>query len=381
MTRMLASVTGPEEVESAIAGGADIIDLKNPARGALGAVEPEAVRRSVAAIGGRRPVSAVAGDLPMRPATVTAAVADLAGTGVAFVKLGLNRDAGNPSGEPAACIHALATLAQRVKLIGVLWADRDADFGLLPVLAESGFAGAMLDTAQKDGRRLLDHMHLPRLRDFVAACKRYGLLPGLAGSLEAPDIPRLLLLEPAVLGFRGALCGSAGRTGAIDLDAVRTIRDLIPPEGGTGVAGTVDYHFLARGYAPDREPDITDRVFVHDLVLPVCIGAYAHERAAPQRVRFDVDVLVIRASRPTRDMRDVFSYDLISDGIRLLVDTGHVPLVETLAERIADMLLAHPRVVKASVKLEKLETSSGTVGVAIERTRASNGVTDQDWDP
>ena len=61
MTLMLASVTGPEEAETAIAGGADIIDLKDPARGALGAVEPEVVRRSVAAIGGRRLVSAVAG--------------------------------------------------------------------------------------------------------------------------------------------------------------------------------------------------------------------------------------------------------------------------------------------------------------------------------
>ena len=380
MTLMLASVTGPEEAETAIAGGADIIDLKDPARGALGAVEPEVVRRSVAAIGGRRLVSAVAGDLPMRPGLVTASVADLAGTGVAFVKLGLHREDG-VGHEPATRIHALAALAQRVKLIGVLWADRDPDLGLLPLLAESGFAGAMLDTAQKDGRRLLDHMDLPRLRDFVAACKRYGLLAGLAGSLEAPDIPRLLLLEPAVLGFRGALCDGARRTGTIDRDAVRTIRDLIPPEGGASIAGTVDYHFLARGYAPDRETDVTDRVFVHDLVLPVRIGAYAHERTAPQRVRFDVDVLVIRASRPTQDMRDVFSYDLISDGIRLLVDTGHVPLAETLAERIADMLLAHPRVVKVSVKLEKLETGSGTIGVAIERTRASNGMTDQDWDP
>ena len=56
----------------------------------------------------------------------------------------------------------------------------------------------------------------------------------------------------------------------------------------------------------------------------------------------------------------MFSYDVISDGIRLLVDAGHVPLVETLAERIAGMLLAHPRVVKVSVRLEKLETGSGT---------------------
>jgi dihydroneopterin aldolase len=371
MTLMLASVTGPDEAEIAIAGGADIIDLKDPLRGALGAVDGETVRRTVAAVAGRRPVSAVIGN----PPSVAATVADLADAGVANIKLAIDRD------DAPACIHALAALTGRVKLVGMLFADRDPDLALLPLLAECGFAGAMLDTAEKDGRRLLDHWDLPRLRDFVTACTQQGLLAGLAGSLEAPDIPRLLLLNPAVLGFRGALCGDAGRAGPIDRDSVLAIRGLIPPEHAAGLAGAVDYAFLARGYTPDRQGDVTDRVFVHDFVLPVRIGAYAHERAAPQRVRFDVDVLVMRASRPTQDMRDVFSYDLIRDGIHLLVAAGHVPLVETLAERIADMLLAHPGVVKTFITLEKLEAGSGRVGVAIERTRVAARGADQDLAP
>jgi dihydroneopterin aldolase len=70
-------------------------------------------------------------------------------------------------------------------------------------------------------------------------------------------------------------------------------------------------------------------------------------------------------------MRDVFSYDLITDGIRLLTGSGHVGLVETLAERIASMVLAHPRVAKVMVRVQKLETGSGTVGVEIERTRSA----------
>ena len=102
MTRMLASVTGPEEAEIAIAGGADIIDLKDPARGALGAVEPDGVRRSVAAIGGRRLVSAVAGDLPMRPGLVTASVADLPGPASRIVKLGLHREDESAANRPRA---------------------------------------------------------------------------------------------------------------------------------------------------------------------------------------------------------------------------------------------------------------------------------------
>ena len=113
----------------------------------------------------------------------------------------------------------------------------------------------------------------------------------------------------------------------------------------------------------------TNRIFVHDLVLPVEIGAYAREHGMPQPVRFSVDAWVAGPMRPAQDLRDVVSYDLISDGIRLLVAAGHVELVETLAERIASLLLAHPRVARVRVRLEKLETGSGIVGVEIERAR------------
>jgi dihydroneopterin aldolase len=263
-------------------------------------------------------------------------------------------------------------LAARARLVAVLFADRAPDLSLLPLLAGAGFSGAMLDTAGKTAGRLLDRMDVTALRHFVAACSAHRLLSGLAGSLEAPDIPRLLLLRPGLLGFRRALCGVNGRTGRIDPQAVQDIRALIPLEESAENGAEVDHHLLsAHGYVPDLtgDPALMDRVFVHDLVLPVHVGAYAYEHAAPQRVRFDVDVLIARAPRPTHDMRDVFSYDLISDGIRLLTDAGHVALIETLAERIAAMLLSHPRVFKVRVQLEKLDAGPRVVGVAIERTR------------
>ena len=78
MTRMLASVTGPAEAETAVAGGADIIDLKDPSRGALGAVPVATVARTVIAIRGRRETSAVTGDLPMQPELVAAAARAMA---------------------------------------------------------------------------------------------------------------------------------------------------------------------------------------------------------------------------------------------------------------------------------------------------------------
>ena len=62
---------------------------------------------------------------------------------------------------------------------------------------------------------------------------------------------------------------------------------------------------------------------------------------------------------------------LWTSGICMIVARGHVMLVETLAERIAALLLEHPRVVRAKVRLEKLDLGPGAVGVTIERERAS----------
>src|SRR5262245_64150766 len=74
MTLLLASVTGSEEAEVVLAHGADVIDLKDPAAGALGGLPHDVVRAAVAAIAGRRRVSAVRGDVPMRSGVVSAAV-------------------------------------------------------------------------------------------------------------------------------------------------------------------------------------------------------------------------------------------------------------------------------------------------------------------
>src|SRR5688572_3789506 len=106
MTQMLASVTGIDEAEIAIAGGADIIDLKDPAAGALGAVSLEVIAQTVAALAGRRATSAVCGDLPMQPDVLGARAGEIASAGVDFVKVGFF-----PSPAAAACAASLAPVA------------------------------------------------------------------------------------------------------------------------------------------------------------------------------------------------------------------------------------------------------------------------------
>ena len=373
MTMMLASVRGPEEAEAAVRLGADIVDLKDAARGALGALAPDVVRAAVQTIAGRRPASAVTGDLPMEPETLAAAAAAMAQTGVHYVKVGLFPD---PRRED--CVARLAALARGTKLVGVMFADLEPDEGtrgaLIAAMHAAGFFGAMLDTARKGAGRLLDNLDIPALAGFVEACHGHDLLAGLAGSLEPPDIPRLLPLAPEYLGFRGALCAGS-RTGPLDPAAFRLVRELIPPPPSRDADPTetsVDYRLLAaRGYSIDPRKDeaARNRIFVRDFVLPIRVGAYAHEHGKLQRVRFNIEVDVLRPSHPTEDMRDVFSYDLITDGIRMIVAQEHIALLETLAERIVALVMAHPWVHAARVRVEKLDIGPGSVGVEIRRER------------
>lgn len=346
MTLLLASVLSHAEAKIALARGADVIDCKDPARGALGALPLAEVSAVVAAVAGAKPVSAVV-ELPHDVSHARKAIEEMIETGVDFVKFAV------PATPDAAEVVAdLAQLAAKTKLVAVLFADLAPDFGILDDLARAGFFGAMLDTAHKGKGRLIDHMEVGMLASFVSRCQALGLKAGLAGSLEAPDVPRLLVARPDVLGFRGALCARGERREAIDAAAVGLIRDLIP---GAGVRDA-------------ETSEDTDIVFLHDYVVPVEIGAYAFEHGHTQRVRFNVDAEVLRHGGDD-DMRQVFSYDVVMDAIKAILSGGHVVLVETIAERLAESVLLHELVRAVTVQVEKLDVAPGAVGVKIRRSR------------
>lgn len=367
MTEMLASAKNRQEAEIVFHNGADIIDLKDPSNGALGAVELSKLLEVLDFISGRRPVSAACGDLPMEPETIRRKAEEIAATGVDYIKIGFF-----PFGQLSACIEALRPLAQHKKLIAVLFADHRGEYAQdLPAkFAAAGFHGVMIDTADKSAGRLLDHMSPDQIGHFVRDCQEQGLMCGVAGSLEAPDVPRLLAFKPDFLGFRGALCAGLSRNSPVDAQATASIRALIPEAQGPGAPAGVDYKLLAaRGYFPDpAEAGLgTDKIFVRDFVLPVQIGAYSFEHGKSQNVRFDVTADVLRVTRNPEDMRHVVSYDLIMDGIRGIVARGHIELAETLAEQVAAFVLENPRVTRVVVRAEKLELGPGGVGVEIER--------------
>ena len=236
MTGLLASVTSVEEALAALEGGADVIDLKDPTQGALGALPLAVIRQVVEAVAGRRPVSATLGDLPMQPQWLVDRAVETAASGVDMVKIGLfGRE------NHADSIRALAPLAGRgVRLIAVLFADDGADFTQLPLLAQSGFCGVMLDTSVKNGQRLTDYLDLRQLADFVAAAHKLAMLAGLAGSLTEADIAPLVSVKPDYLGFRRQLCENHDRNAALNPRLLAQTRGLLHKYNNRGCLATIN---------------------------------------------------------------------------------------------------------------------------------------------
>lgn len=111
-------------------------------------------------------------------------------------------------------------------------------------------------------------------------------------------------------------------------------------------------------------------VFIHDLVLDASIGVHDFEKDKPQRLRLNLDLAVWENPGPLADnLSNVVCYEQITKGVRDLIAKGHVNLVETLAEDIADLCLGDPRVRSVRVRVEKLDVfaDATSVGVEIER--------------
>lgn len=223
MTGMLASVAGLEEAVQVQAAGADIIDLKAPAIGALGALKIDAVREIVNQLDADTVISATVGDLPMQPDLVRDAVSKMWATGVDYVKIGLF-----PGGDWQASIAGLTPVSSAgARLIAVFFGDRDPDTKWFSELASAGFSGVMLDTQDKRSGSLRQFYDRERLDDFISKSRRYDFLCGLAGSLRDEDIEPLLELKPDYLGFRGALCFRQNRVDELDPKALLSIRGKI----------------------------------------------------------------------------------------------------------------------------------------------------------
>ena len=224
MTGFLASVSSVDEARQVRFLGVDVIDLKDPNKGALGALDEDSVRSIAALIGNRTTLSATIGDLPSYAAGLESAVTRMHACGVDIVKVGVF----DTSISPFALSACNRLTDRQIRIVLVFFAEfhpLDIDFRRLK---HTGITGVMLDTCEKANGNLRQKMDDETLSEFVINARRAGLVSGLAGSLTDEDIPPLLRFSPDYLGFRGALCKQLRRNMQIDKVKVVGIRKLIP---------------------------------------------------------------------------------------------------------------------------------------------------------
>ncbi|GJM05979.1 MAG: hypothetical protein DHS20C09_19750 [marine bacterium B5-7] len=224
MTGMLASVTSIKEAQLVHKHGVDIIDLKNPAQGALGALETYLVAEIVKSISGTTTLtSATVGDIEPNDPSLFGRIVNMANTGVDYVKVGLFNDIANEL-----FVEVLNKASeQNIKVIVVLFAENFTSLASLKILLGSGISGVMLDTKNKIDKSLLSLLSTHELYRFVQLAQSHGLITGLAGSLRYEDINSLLGVEADYLGFRGALCSENDRVRSIEVKNIVKIRSAI----------------------------------------------------------------------------------------------------------------------------------------------------------
>ncbi len=228
MTQLLVSVRSADEALTAIEGGADLIDVKEPANGSLGRADDAAIHAIIRAVGGRRPMSAALGEW-------IDGESDLRIPSLAYVKWGLAGCAGNGDWRPA--MEAGLRRTDAPKLVLVAYADwqcaQAPSVDDVFELACSHPGGVMLiDTCCKEhanGRRpsLLDWLSVREIRRLCGVAREFDVRIALAGSLGVEEIATLIDVQPDWFAVRGAACGSGDRGNDIEACKVRALAELI----------------------------------------------------------------------------------------------------------------------------------------------------------
>jgi (5-formylfuran-3-yl)methyl phosphate synthase len=234
--KLLISVVNKAEALDSINGGADILDVKNPKEGSLGANFPRVIRQVKEVTPKNLELSATLGDLPNLPGTASLAALGAAVSGVDYVKAGLfgvktSKEATTLMSE---VVRAVKEYDRGLKTIASGYADFRTVGCVspleLPMVAhKAGADGVLIDVKVKDGKsNLFSFLADEELKDFVDAAHNYGLLAALAGSLDAQDIPRIHRLGADIIGVRGAVCTKKDRvSGKLEQEKVTAFVEAI----------------------------------------------------------------------------------------------------------------------------------------------------------
>jgi uncharacterized protein (UPF0264 family) len=224
MTGMLASITSVAEAKIVLDADVDIIDIKNPHEGALGAQEINVVKDIVRFVNGKVLASATIGDVDSSDPDLLRYIINMADSGVDYVKVGLFSEKASDY-----FINTINEATNKgVKLVIVFFAENYYGTESIQSLMQTNISGIMLDTKEKQSKNLCSLLNKNELDEFISTAKVNSFITGLAGSLTHENIAELLELKPGYLGFRGALCSQSNRINKINEKQVNKIRKAIP---------------------------------------------------------------------------------------------------------------------------------------------------------
>ncbi len=207
-----------KEAVEAITGGADIIDVKNPSEGALGASYPWIIKRIREITPKHVLLSCTIGEAPNLPGSMSLAALGAASLGVNYVKVGLK---GLKTSQEVTVLlknvtKTVKNFNPKIKVVAVGYADHESAGSIDPLLVpEAVFKVkadiAMIDTSVKDGKNLFDFLTIAQLKKFIKLTHKYGLEAALAGSLKKENLKAVYGLGVDVAGLRGAACKNNDR--------------------------------------------------------------------------------------------------------------------------------------------------------------------------
>jgi (5-formylfuran-3-yl)methyl phosphate synthase len=226
--KLLVSVRNAAEAEAALAGGADWIDLKEPARGALGAVDARQAREIAKVVAGRAPISAALGELLDWSNSTASELLSI--DGISYFKLGLSLCRGRSWRRQWHSVREHVEPAGG-KLIAVIYADGAAASSpssdeVSRVAREARCDWILVDTYDKSSGALTDLLSCADLRALLGANLAYGLKPVVAGRLTQEAITELPLELIDMIAVRGAAC-EGGRAGMVCRERVAALKQLL----------------------------------------------------------------------------------------------------------------------------------------------------------
>ena len=222
MTQLLISVKNVKETLIALDAGVDIIDLKDPDNGALGALDIDTSANILQAISGAAIVSATVGEYHASLSDLIFDIKTRIEIGADIVKIAVS----TLFYEADFLIEMPKLTDEGVKIVAVFFADESIDLNLLKKSQQMGFFGAMLDTKSKQ-RNLLQAQTKSHLQIFTQKCNQHQLKYGFAGSLKSQDIVHLMQFNPTYIGFRGGVCENNMRQSALSACKVLDVKNML----------------------------------------------------------------------------------------------------------------------------------------------------------